>query len=378
MHILLINSEFPPIGGGAGNASANVARNMIRMGNRVTILTARFGKLPQREIIDGVDVIRIPTLRRKIDRSGALEQAMFMLAGLLWCLTNIRKINPDIILAFFGAPSGVIALGVKILFGIPYIVSLRGGDVPGFRPYDFAFYHRLIGPLLHIVWRQAVAVVANSAGLRNLGRVFDAAVPINIIPNGVDINQFMCEQRPWQPARLLIVGRVVYQKGIDLLLQALAGISEMEWALSIAGDGPLREELQRMATELGISEQVEFLGWQSKGELVKRYCESNLYVYPSRHEGMPNVVLEAMSSGLPVVASKIAGNEELVLPGETGLLIPEENITELQAAIKTMIEDAELRKKMGAAARKRVEEQYTWESTAQQYIEIMDSALKRN
>ncbi|MEK6221414.1 MAG: glycosyltransferase family 4 protein, partial [Chloroflexota bacterium] len=234
--------------------------------------------------------------------------------------------------------------GIRMLFGIPYIVSLRGGDVPGFRPYDFAVYHRLIGPLLHIVWRKASAVVANSAGLRALGEKFDDSIDIKTIPNGVNINQFVCTERNWEPAKLLIVGRVVYQKGIDLLLRALAGIPDLEWVLRVAGDGPLRAELLTLAGELGIAERVEFLGWQSKDELVKRYCEANLYVYPSRHEGMPNVVLEAMSSGLPVIASEIAGNEELVIPGETGLLVPEDDSAELLLAIRSLIRDAGLRK----------------------------------
>jgi len=378
MHIILLNSEYPPVGGGAGNASANLARKIVQFGHEVTVLTSRFGSLQNEEVNEGVRIVRIPALRRKPDRSGALEQTVFMLVAFIWSVRLLRKINPDVILAFFGIPSGVVSLGLKTIFGIPYLVSLRGGDVPGFRPYDFALYHRLAGPLLHVVWRKAAAVIANSDGLRGLAQAFDKKVPIQVIPNGVSTARYATKGRPWEPAQLLIVGRVVYQKGIDLLLEALAGIDQLEWDLSIAGDGPLREALEEKARSLGIANRIKFLGWQTKTALVECYRKANLFVYPSRHEGMPNVVLEAMASGLPVIASEIAGNEELVLPGETGLLVPVENIEKLRAAIRELVLDPQRREIMGAAAQKRVEEQYTWASTAQQYLELLSAALEKN
>jgi len=372
MRILLINSEYPPIGGGAGNASANLASEMVKTGHEVTVLTARFDSLPNEEVHDGVQIVRVPALRRRLDRSGALEQGIFLLSASLFSIRTARRLRPDIVLAFFGVPSGAVALGLNILLGIPYVVSLRGGDVPGFRPYDFALYHRLIGPLLHIVWRRAKAVVANSAGLREMGRSFDEKVPIDVIPNGVSMSQFKSKDRIWDPPQLLIVGRIVYQKGIDLLFEALAGLKDLEWELSVAGDGPLRESLEEMARKFGIAGRVHFLGWQSKVDLVERYRQANLFVYPSRHEGMPNAVLEAMASGLPVIASEIAGNDELVLHGNTGLLIPSEDFSRLREAIRGLLLAPDRRRKMGDAAQKRVEEQYTWAITATQYLEVLE------
>ena len=376
MRILLINSEYPPIGGGAGNASKNLAREMTRSGHEVTVLTSRFDSMPNQEVHDGVHIIRIPALRRRLDRSGALEQGIFMLSASLYSMRTARKQRPDIVLAFFGVPSGAVALGINLLLGIPYVVSLRGGDVPGFRPYDFALYHRLIGPLLHIIWRRAEAVVANSEGLRELGRSFDNNVPIDVIPNGVSMSQFKSKDRNWDPARLLIVGRVVYQKGIDQLLNALAGLLDLDWDLTVVGDGPQREPLEEMAHQIGIADRVRFLGWKSKGDLVGRYQEANLFVYPSRHEGMPNVVLEAMATGLPVIASNIAGNEELVLHGKTGLLVQSDDLSGLREAIRELILAPGRRRKMGATAQKRVEEQYTWANTATQYIEVFENIME--
>ncbi|MDH5506392.1 MAG: glycosyltransferase family 4 protein [Anaerolineae bacterium] len=376
MHILIINSEYPPIGGGASNASAHLARTLVELGHQVTVLTSRFAALPHDEVQQGVRIVRIPAIRRRQDRSGPLEQLSFMLLACLSAVNQVRRSRPTVVLAFFGVPSGAVALWLRILCGLPYIVSLRGGDVPGFRPYDFALYHRLIAPLLHIVWRRAAAVVANSAGLRDLALAFDRNVPIQVIPNGVDVAPFSTTPRRWQPPRMLIVGRVVYQKGIDLLLHALAGLKDLSWQLSIAGDGPLRFQLAELASRLDLADRVKFLGWQEKSALVQHFDQANLFVYPSRHEGMPNALLEAMAAGLPAIASQIAGSEELVLPDQTGLLVPTEDSQALRVALRQLLPDAARREHMGAAARQRVEQYYSWHNVAQQYLALFQTAVE--
>ena len=367
MHLLILNSEYPPIGGGAGNASANIARELAALGLRVSVVTAHFGDQPRREILDDVTVYRIPALRRKQDRSGALEQLAFILSASFWTLNWARQNKPQATLAFFGMPCGAPALLLKIMYRIPYIVSLRGGDVPGFRPYDFKTFHKLIGPFLRLIWKHASAVIANSNGLRDLALAFDPRFEIPIIPNGVDLAKYAVPQRDWSYPRLLSVGRIVRQKGLDLGLQALSQLRDLDWSWSIAGDGPQLENLKTLANELGIAERVHFLGWQSREELTKCYQEANLFLFPSRHEGMPNAMLEAMSTGLPVIATRIAGNEELVVEGETGFLVPAENVDELRQSLRRILLDPNLRKRMGLASRQRVEQNYSWKNAALQY-----------
>lgn len=374
MRVLLINSEYPPLGGGAGNASANVARCLGALGHEVTVLTAGFKGLPALEEQGSVTVRRVRALRRRVDRSTALEQLSFIAAGAREAARLAREWKPEATLAFFGMPSGGVAWLLKKLYGIPYIVSLRGGDVPGFRPYDFKVYHRMIGPLLHVIWRQASAVVANSRGLRELARAFDPRVEIPIIPNGVDGSRFDAGPREWGRAELLSVGRVVHQKGLDLGMRALAGLKELDWRWRIAGDGPQMEALQALARELGIAERVAFPGWQDREALAKWYHSSTLFLFPSRHEGMPNAVLEAMASGLPVVASRIAGNEELVVEGLTGRLTDPDDAGALREALRPLLTDPALRESMGRAARRRVDQEYSWENTARQYSQLLENA----
>lgn len=372
MRLVILNSEYPPIGGGAGNASAHIASQLVKIGYEVTIITARFGDLPHQETSTNLTVIRIPALRRKQDRSGALEQVVFILSASLWTLRLVRQLKPNATLAFFGIPSGAIALFLKLTHKIPYVVSLRGGDVPGFRPYDFGTYHKLIAPLLRIIWKQASAIVANSNGLRELAIQFDARFEIPVIPNGVDLELYKMDARSAATPRLFSVGRIVHQKGLDLALHALAGLKQLSWEWRIAGDGPQLDVLKLLAQKLGIADRVHFLGWQAREQLIEQYHWSNLFLFPSRHEGMPNAVLEAMASGLPVIASRIAGSEELVSNGETGFLFPSEDIEALRDALHKLISDADLRQTMGNVARRHMEERYSWTATAKQYALLLE------
>lgn len=370
MRILILNSEYPPVGGGASTASGNIARILAQKGHDVTVITTRYDDLPAEVEENGVRVLRGPARRSHKERSTALEQGMFILLGAVRAIPLVLRWRPQVTIAFFGAPSGIIALLLRVLFGLPYIVSLRGGDVPGFRSYDFWLYHMLITPLLHVVWRYAHTVVANSEGLRQLALEFNNKYAIDMIPNGVDLEQFRCEERQWRPPHMVIVGRLVHQKGIDLLFEALAGLQDQPWQLTLVGAGPRRQLLEQMANDMGIRTRIEFAGWQDNQQLPPFYQAANMFVLPSRNEGMPNALLEAMASGLPVVASAISGNEELVRHGQTGLLVPTESPHELRQALAQLMGDEDLRRRMGEAGRQLAASQYSWDNTAESYLQL--------
>ena len=376
MKILLINSEYPPIGGGAGNASSNIARVLVQRGQDVQVLTSRWDDLPFEETHEGVKIVRLSTLRRQMDRSNALEQISFILSASVRTFGLIRRFRPDVTLAFFGLPSGAVALLLKQLYRIPYIVSLRGGDVPGFRPYDFRMYHKMAAPFLRSIWKHADSIVANSAGLQKLALSFESRYEIPVIPNGVDSLKFTAPDRDWSSPRLLSVGRVVFQKGFDLAMRALSHWKELEWTWTIAGDGPQMANLKAMAEEHGIHARVHFTGWLSSEQLKEQYAAANVFLFPSRHEGMPNAVLEAMASGLPVVGTRIAGNEELIVDGETGTLVPPEDADALGEALKPFLVDAQMREQMGYAAHRRVELLFSWNRVAEQYELVLEKVAK--
>src|SRR3989304_10620980 len=127
MHILILNSEYPPIGGGASNASAQIAAQLVKLGQQVTGLTAAYKEFPREEVVDGVRVLRLPGLRSQPDRSTTGEQLVFMLSAALLGLWRVRRLRPDGVLAFFGAPSGVAAWVWCYFLWFAYLGGLRCG-----------------------------------------------------------------------------------------------------------------------------------------------------------------------------------------------------------------------------------------------------------
>ena len=375
MKILLINYEYPPLGGGAGQATAALAREFAAAGHEPLVLTSRFRDQPAEEVVADVRIVRVPVIRRRADRCTPPEMLTFLASASWTAVREIAAWKPDATIAFFGIPSGPVALLLKLTIGVPYILSLRGGDVPGFQPYDLALFHKLLGPVIRLLWRKAVATVANSAGLQSLGQKFAPELPIGVIPNGVNVATFhpAAEKTTSHgPVRLLFVGRVVFQKGLDVLFRALAALpTELDWELEIIGDGDARPALTLEAAQLGIAPRLTFSGWQDRAVIAERYRAADLFVFPSRDEGMPNVVLEAMASGLPIVATAIAGSEELVREGENGHLVPTENAPALTDALARLITQPETRRALGRASRERIEREYTWARVAACYLDLL-------
>lgn len=371
--LLLINYEFPPLGGGAANATANTARELAALGVEVRVLTSAFAGLPRLEERDGYTIHRIATLRRARDRSSVAEMLAFLMMSLVEAPRLALGWRPDAVIAYFGLPCGPAAWLAGRLTGKPYLISLRGGDVPGFLYDGISLYHRVAGPVIGWLWRRASAVVANSGGLADLARRFAPDVDVSIVPNGVDADLFRPAERAEQAETgrvvLLFVGRVVRQKGLDLVLQALpalpAGVT-----LRVVGDGPARPALEAQAETLGIADRVSFLGWLGRDELPSAYAGADLFVFPSRDEGMPNAVLEAMAAGLPVMGTRIAGNRDLIVDGETGLMVEADDAAGLRMGLERLVKDPELRMRMGAQGRRRVLEHFSWRAVASAYREL--------
>jgi glycosyltransferase involved in cell wall biosynthesis len=366
--LLLINYEFPPLGGGGGNATFNIARAAAAQGAKVTVLTSAFRGLPRHEVMHGVEVVRIPTLRRFKDRCSVVEMAAFIASACVCAPWLAGRRKPHGVVAFFGLPCGPVAELLHLLHGIPYVVSLRGGDVPGSSPDQMAGYHRVFGPLIRHVWRRAHAVVANSYGLCSVAQTANPGFKIDVIPNGVDVDFFHPPAEGRSPTpRLLFVGRMSDQKGLDELIVALSGLPEAV-ELDIVGDGPHRACVEALAERLGVRGRVAFHGWLDRKAIVALYQHATLFVFPSRDEGMPNVVLEAMACGLPVVATNIAGTNELVIDGETGLLVPRDDAAALGAAISQCLGSIDAATAMGERGRRRVQEHFSWDSVAAAYL----------
>lgn len=307
--------------------------------------------------------------------------AVFLLVSLFYAPWLHRQIKPDVVIAFFSIPSGPAALLLNLLFATPYIVALRGGDVPGFLPEQLSIYHRASNWLTSWIWRRAAALTANSRGLADLAEKFLPQKRVHVIPNGVEDRFFY--RRSEATARdgltVLTVGRLSEQKKVarqiaifGRLLQA--GVTGIR--LNIVGDGPLRSDLERQAVELGVlNRTVFFHGWCDRLRLTDYYRAADVFVLTSDFEGMPNVVLEAMASSLAVVATDAPGTVDLVSPGENGFLVPRDQLQDFErilidlAADKSQLERLQERSYELAKAD-------TWPQVAEQYSDLAN-AVKR-
>jgi glycosyltransferase involved in cell wall biosynthesis len=376
VRILLINYEFPPVGGGAANATSFLARALVERGHEVTVLTTAFGRLRGTATESGVDVVRVRTLRRGADRSNPVEMLSFLVAAAIPALRLARRRRVDTSIAFFTIPSGPIAWLLRLALGIPYLVSLRGGDVPGFVP-EIDGIHRLIAPLRRAVLRRACAIVANSDSLARLSESSDP-FPVKVIPNGVDPLAFAPDESVGRAAenefRILFVGRLHSQKNVGALLEcaaALAALPGPRVVVEIVGDGPERPALTKLAEQTGAAGVLRWHGWLDKQQVLACYRRAHVFVNPSRYEGMPNTVLEAMACAVPVVASRIGGNEDLVVEGETGFLFDLAAPRQLTEALQRMRLDPSLGPRLGACGRQRVIDGFSWSRVAEHYARLL-------
>jgi glycosyltransferase involved in cell wall biosynthesis len=189
-------------------------------------------------------------------------------------------------------------------------------------------------------------------------------IPVEVIHHGVDLERFVPSDRRTDGVPALVsVGRLVEKKAFDDLLRALARVDQ-PFSLQIYGDGPLHDELMALRDELGLGDRVEFLGARDSDEIVKALADADAFVLtPTNMEdgdrdGIPNVLVEAMACGLPVVTTTAGGITELVVDDVNGLLCAPDDVTSIAQAVGRIVDDPELRARLGAAGRTTVEADY--------------------
>jgi glycosyltransferase involved in cell wall biosynthesis len=379
--VLLINYEYPPVGGGGGNASYHIARAMAARGLEPFVLTAAQGDLPRSEFTDGVTVRRIPAFRSRAYRCSVPEMVAYIASACVNGPGVMRAWRPDVSLAFHALPSGAVNWFLRQTHNLPYAIALQGHDVPGFEPETMAGWHRMTRGLLRRLWAGAGAVVANSDGLAALARRFAPEIPIGMIPAGADLSGIAAKAtyQAAAPLKILFVGRLVRQKGLDVLIAALALLPKhLAWTLVLVGDGPERAALTALAARHEISARVQIRGWVDKAAMPAVYADADLFVLPSRDEGMPNALLEAMSAGLPVIGTRIRGTADVVTSGETGLLVGAEDAEALSRALASLIENPTARETLGRAGRAHVEAHHGWTSVADAWIDVLTRVRKED
>jgi colanic acid/amylovoran biosynthesis glycosyltransferase len=296
-------------------------------------------------------------------------------------LANIATVaesdGSDIYHAHFG-PVGNSFLGVTKSFDKPYVVSFYGRDASELLRENPARYDELFD--------RADAVTALSSDMKS--SLVDAGCPdskIHIQPLCIDTEQFSFSERSKEdrePIQLLSVARFVEKKGLEYAIRAVASLAKSyDVTYRIAGDGERRDRLESLIDELGVSDTVHILGWQSQSEVANLMRDSHIFVLPSvtaeggDKEGTPTVLLEAQSRGLPVVSTLHAGIPEIVENGVSGILVPERDSDELYAALERLASNPGMWAEMGRAGREKVSETHSIEAASGRLVDLYESLI---
>jgi glycogen synthase len=212
-----------------------------------------------------------------------------------------------------------------------------------------------------------------------LQRAPDASARASVIFNGMKVPPLSPPLAPVEPPKLLCVGRLQVQKGFDLAVSALAEIRDRFplAQLIIAGDGPERAALERQTAELKLTHAVDFLGWVPPDEVLALIRTATVILMPSRYEGLPLVALEAAAMARPVVATRVSGLSEILVQEQTGLLIEPEDSAGLAEAIAFLLSHPMEAARMGRAARRRVQELFSWQRCVQAYDRLYGDLTPR-
>lgn len=365
MRILMLSYEFPPLGGGGAGVVRGLSSQLVREGHEVDVVTMRARGLPRREEVDGVVVHRVPSVRLHRTYCTMPEQATYLVSALPHVLRLARARRYDVNHTHFIFPDGLLALTLRHLVGLPYLITAHGSDVPGYNPHRFVRAHRYLSPVWQRVVRGAERIVCPSEMLRSLVRRALPDARSHVIPNGITSDDY----RPGiaKEARILVVTRMFERKGVQYLLRALAGL-DLGHEVHIVGDGPYLPVLKDLAAELRLD--VRFWGWLDRGspELTRLYETSRIYVFPSEAENFPLVLLEAMSAGAAIVTTRGTGCAEVV--GDAAVLVEPRDVGSLRAALVWLAGDADLCQRLGAAARARLGERFTWPAIARHHLEL--------
>jgi len=422
LRICFVSFLFSPVIGGAEVQTEKQARQLQALGHDVTIVTLRYNKQWKRiENLAGLPVIRIGGLFK---RNGQLRVGRLghipLDINLFLQLWRMRR-TYDIIHVFQITPLAAIAALIGKFTHTPVVINSQCAMTDKEQ-------HRLAGENItlmndtlpkadflqvdqrHLVLGDIAALTRLAVGgkvMLNFLRTSDAYFQslstrgkVNLveqgfradhvvhIPGSVQTEKFRpsAGQRP-DPTlteRLIIcVARLEYSKGVDVLLHAWARMmhSSSTWQtnlkprLRLIGDGALRTPLERIATELGILDSIEFPG--SRTDVLALLQQSWAFIMPSRTEGMPNALLEAMSCGLPCIATRVSGSEDLICNGQNGILVEPEQPAEMAIALRQIIEDADYAQQLGKAARITIVRDYQLSHIVNQCLSLYRHLLAR-
>ncbi len=366
MRILILSNVPPGSVGGAEVQALHLARHWSEAGHK--IIVAGYANQPFSS--QNLTIIRIPT----IQLNRALRAASYLIST-LWLLLRRRQ-EYDLIYCRFLKEQTFVASLAKYIFRLrqPLVACPACASTGGEAEY-------ICKSPLKKVWLKLLShgvTVINAMSQQIEREMLDLHlknIRISRIPNGVILPKLNPRQNPNNPIlQLIFVGRLVEQKGLDVFLSSVRLLKDMghTFEVRIIGDGPLRSTLEVQTQELDLNNYVKFIGSVKPSDVAFQLAGADLFVFPSRYEGFPGALLEAIAHGLPAVATRVSGSEEII-DDNIGWLVPIDDEQALAAAIERALTlGRENLKIMGIQARDKAARQYDIKLIAKCYLELFE------
>ena len=374
LNIAFFPSAYHPNLGGVEELTRQLARELVRQGHHVIVLTNRWPRsLPKTEILDEIPIFR-PAFRAP--DAGLKSRITYLCSqspNVNQTVDILRRHRTDVLHVQCVSSNAHYALAASRKLRLPLVVSLQGElsmDASG-------LYQR--SPFARQTLRTALEVsqrvtACSEQTLAEAQTWFGALIGGrgSVIYNGISLADSeratpFVHTRPY----IFAIGRQVPQKGFDLLLRAMAQLKDDESPpdLLLAGDGTEHEALKRLSVQLGVQDRVWFVGRVDRKRASDLFAGCQFFVLPSRHEPFGIVNLEAMAAGKAVLATRVGGVPEIVADQVNGLLVDAESPAALAAGIRKLSSDAALRDRLGAAGLSKAR-QFDWPTIAGQYLQL--------
>lgn len=350
--ILVLNHEYPPVGGGGGKITQNLAEGLAQNGYDIRILTTHYKSLPLYEK-NKVEIYRVRSHRTQIFRASFQDMFLYICKSIFKGQQIIRTWKPDIIHAHFAVPAGAAAYVLSKLSGIPYILTIHGGDVPDAAPDKTARWFKTVYPFTKIIWKNAQKIIAVSDYVKELAELKYKA-DIQVIGNGINLENYIPEViKPHSKPRIIFVGRLSPEKNPLAIVHTLSELINMDWECIVLGDGILMPALKNLIKKKKMDDRIFLKGWVSQAEVLKWMGTSDILFMPSLMEGLPISGLQGLACGLALVMSRTGGCVHLVREGKNGYLVEPGDIVGYTNALAKLLAEPNLLLKFRQLSAKR-------------------------
>jgi len=379
-NIAIFSLSYAPFVGGAELAVEEITKRILL---KFMCFTHKFDVAwKDKELIDNVQVSRLGG--GVSSRYGNIrEKIMYIFRSLSAAEKEHKKEPFTLIWGIMASYAGFGALLFKLRHPtIPFLLTLQEGDSEEHILRRVGIFY----PLWKLIFKKADYIQVISNYLREFALRHGATCPIEVIPNGVDLEKFqhvtpIIRMHPKNSDisdrfTIITTSRLVYKNGIDILIRACALLDELgirNWKLEIIGDGPLKQDLKKLAQELHIENRVQFLGHILPDDIPKYLVRANVFVRPSRSEGLGSSFLEAMAMGIPIIGTSVGGIPDFLKDEKTGLFACLDDVHDLARVMYRMLTDMYLRIQVINAGQALVEKEYSWSYIAKKMENIFDT-----